>query len=227
MVKCYAAISLVAIAVDSPLAAQEWNRVNVDRTPEVIGNGHVVTQQRAVADFRSVNMHGEGDMIVRVGARPSLTVTADSNILPLLGQRQRGDQLTLEPLRSYRSRTRPRFVLTVRDLRSVGIGGSGNARVEGVSSDHLALAVGGSGKIVASGRTGRVALTIGGSGEIDTRALRASSVAVTIGGSGSARVATEGALSGTIAGSGSIRYLGRPSAIAVTRIGSGTVAPLR
>jgi len=227
MVKCYAAISLVAIAAASPLTAQEWNRVNVDRTPEVIGNGHVVTQQRAVADFRSVNLHGAGDLIVRVGPRPSLSVTADSNILPLLGQRQRGDQLTLEPLRSYRSRTRPRFVLTVPNLHSLGTAGSGDARVVGVSSDHFALAVGGSGRIVASGRTGRLALTIGGSGDIDTRALRASSVAVTIGGSGNARIATEGALSGIIAGSGTVRYLGRPSAIAVTRVGSGTVAPLR
>ena len=220
------AVIFLAISAASPLAAQNWTRITVNRTPEVVGNGRIVTQQRAIANFRGVDLQGAGDLIVRVGPRPSLSVTADSNILPVLGQRQRGDRLTLEPLRSYRSRTRPRFVLTVPQLNSLGIGGSGDARVYNVTGERLTLAIGGSGNIVASGRTGRLSLAIGGSGDIDTRALRASSVAVTIGGSGNARVATSGALSGTIAGSGSIRYLGRPSAIAVSRFGSGTVAPL-
>ncbi|MDQ3143376.1 MAG: DUF2807 domain-containing protein [Pseudomonadota bacterium] len=220
-------VSGAAIVPTSGVMAQGWNSVNVNRTPEVVGNGQVVTQQRPVGEFREISLGGSGDLIVRIGPERSLSVTADSNILPLLGQRIKDRKLILEPRHSYRTRTRPRYVITVPALEAVGIGGSGHARVDGVVSNRFALAIGGSGSIVARGRTGQLSLMIGGSGDIDARALQASSASVTIGGSGSARVATNGPLSGAIAGSGSIRYLGRPSAIAVTRVGSGTVAPLR
>ncbi|MDQ3077470.1 MAG: DUF2807 domain-containing protein [Pseudomonadota bacterium] len=220
-------VSAATLLPTSGIAAQDWHRVGVNRTPEVVGNGQVVTQQRPVGAFRDISLNGSGDLIVRIGPERSLSVTADSNVLPLLGQRIKDGKLILEPRHSYRTRTRPRYVVTVPALDSVGIGGSGHAEVDGVVSDRFALAIGGSGSIVAKGRARQLSLAIGGSGDIDARALRASSVAVTIGGSGSARVATNGPLSGTIAGSGSIRYLGRPSAIAVTRVGAGTVAPLR
>jgi hypothetical protein len=220
------AVSLFVLAA-APLAAQEWHRVNIDRTPAIVGNGHLVTQQRGVGDFRAVSLRGAGDLVIQVGPRASLRVTADSNILPILVQRQRGEELILETRQSYRSRTKPRYVLTVPSLHSVGIAGSGDARVEGVASERFSVAIGGSGRVVARGRTGRLALTIGGSGDIDARALPASSANVTIGGSGTAQLATNGPLSGTIAGSGSIRYLGRPSSIAVSKVGSGTVVPIR
>jgi hypothetical protein len=222
----FVAVSL-SIVLAAPLGAQEWHRVNVDRTPAVVGNGQLVTQQRVVGDFKAVSLRGAGDMVVEIGPRPSLRVTADSNILPLLVQRQRGDELILETKQSYRMRTTPHYVLTVPSLHSLAISGSGDARVEGVSSKRFSVAIGGSGRVVARGRTDQLALTIGGSGDIDARALRAASASVTIGGSGTAAVATNGPLSGTIAGSGSIRYLGRPSSIAVSRVGSGTVAPIR
>jgi hypothetical protein len=216
----------LSVAVAAPLAAQEWHRVNIDRTPVVVGNGQIVTQQRAVGDFRAVSLRGAGDLTVEIGPRASLRVSADSNILPLLVQRERGDELILETKQSYRSRTKPRYVLTVPSLDSIGIGGSGDARVGGVSSDRFSIAIGGSGHIVARGRTGRLMAAIGGSGDIDARALQASSASVTIGGSGTAQVATNGPLSGSIAGSGSIRYLGRPSSISVSRVGSGTVTQI-
>lgn len=221
------ALAALALSTTASIAvAQEWHRVSINRSPEVVGNGNLVTQQRAIGDFHALSLKGAGDLVVQVGPRASLSVTADSNLLPLLVQRQRGDELTLEARQSYRSRHTPRYVLTVPDLRSLGISGSGDARVDGVRSERFSLAIGGSGNIVARGRTKQLTLAIGGSGDIDTRALASNAVSVTIGGSGNARVATNGPLSGTIAGSGSIRYVGRPSAIAVSRFGSGSVAPL-
>lgn len=218
---------VAALAAAAPLAAQGWNSVTINRTPVVTGNGQVVTEQRAIGDFRGVSLKGSGDLVVRVGPRPSLSVTADSNILPVLVQRRRGDELILEARQSYRSRSRPRYVLTVPALDSLGIAGSGNARVDGIAARRMALAIGGAGRIVARGRADRLLVTIGGSGDVDARGLRAGEVSVTIGGSGNAQVATNGPLKGAIAGSGSIRYLGRPSEVAVSRVGSGTVAPLR
>lgn len=220
-----AACSLAALS--SVAVAQGWSSVNVNNTPTVVGNGQVVTQQRPVSDFRKIASHGSGDVIVQVGPRASLTVTADSNILPLLGTDVRKGELILRARHSYRTRHTPRYTITVPDLQALSIAGSGNGRVTGVSNRGFDLSIAGSGDVAASGQTGALGVNIAGSGDADLRALRASQVAVNIAGSGDVRVATNGPISGAIAGSGDIRYAGRPSSVQVSRIGSGRVSPLR
>lgn len=219
-----AACSLAILS--SAAVAQGWTSVNVDNKPTVTGNGQIVTQQRPVGDFRAISSTGSGDVVVRIGPRPSLSVTAESNILPLLVTEVRGDRLELKSRGSYRTRHSPRYTITVPDLRALEIVGSGDGRIEGLANREFRASISGSGNIVASGRTGSLSLNIAGSGDADTRALQAGRVAVSIAGSGDARVRTNGPLTGSIAGSGNIRYAGRPTVVQVTRAGSGTIRPL-
>lgn len=207
--------------------AQGWSSVMVDGQRPVTGNGQIVTQQRPIGNFRQIEARGSSEVIVRVGPAPSLTITADSNLIPLIGSEIRGSKLILDARGSYRTRNAPRIVITVPALDSAALSGSGNVRVEGMSSRVAALAVNGSGNLVASGRASSLNVAINGSGNADARAFQAANVQVAISGSGNATVATSGPLNGAISGSGNIRYVGRPSTISVVRNGSGRVVPLR
>lgn len=207
--------------------AQGWSSVTVNNQRPVVGNGQVVTQSRPIGNFREIESRGASDVIVRVGARPSLSITAESNIIPLLSSDIRGDKLVLDTRGSYRTRHSPRIVITVPALEGAGLSGSGNIRVDGVDGRAFAMAINGSGNLVAAGRTGRLAVAINGSGNADARALPAASAQVAIHGSGNATVRTGGVLAGAIAGSGNIRHVGRPASIQVIRNGSGTVVPAR
>lgn len=207
--------------------AQGWTSVNVGRGQAVTGNGQYVTQTRPISDFREIEAKGASDVVVRVGPAPSLTITADSNILQQFTNEIRGQKLVLDTRGSYRTRRSPRIVVTVPALDAAALSGSGNVRIEGMTGQSIALALNGSGNMTASGRASSLAVAINGSGNADARALPASNAHVAISGSGNATVATSGPLAGAISGSGNIRYVGRPSSISVVRNGSGGVVPVR
>ena len=222
-------LTIVAVAALTltPSAGFADTSVRNGNSPQVVGNGQIVTQSRTIGNFTQIEARGASDVVVRVGPAPSLAITADSNIIPQLTSEIRGNRLVLESRGSYRTRHTPRIVVTAPALEAAALSGSGNMRVEGIGGSSVALAVNGSGNLTASGRAGDLAVAINGSGNADARAVAASSASVAISGSGNATVTTSGPLSGAISGSGNIRHVGRPSSISVVRNGSGTVVPAR
>ena len=222
-------LTIVAVAAltFTPSAGFADTSVRNGNSPQVVGNGQIVTQSRTIGNFTQIEARGASDVVVRVGAAPSLAITADSNIISQLTSEIRGNRLVLESRGSYRTRHTPRIVVTVPSLDAAALSGSGNMRVEGIGGSSVALAVNGSGNLTASGRAGDLAVAINGSGNADARSVAASSASVAISGSGNATVATNGKLSGAISGSGNIRHVGQPSSISVVRNGSGTVVPAR
>ena len=220
-------VAAAALLALTPSAGFAETSVRHGNSPQVVGNGQVVTQSRPIGNFSEIEARGASDVVVRVGPAPSLAITADSNIIPQLSSEIRGNKLVLESRGSYRTRHTPRIVLTVPSLNAAALSGSGNVSVEGISGSTVALAVNGSGNLTATGRAGELAVAINGSGNADARGVAARSASVAISGSGNATVATSGPLSGAISGSGNIRHVGRPSTVSVVRNGSGTVVPLR
>lgn len=220
-------IAAVAALTLTPSASFADTSVRHGNSPQVVGNGQIVTESRAVGNFTQIEARGASDVVVRVGPAPSLAITADSNIIPQLTSEIRGNKLVLESRGSYRTRNTPRIVVTVPSLESAALSGSGNVTVDGIGGSSVALAVYGSGNMAATGRAGELAVAINGSGNADARGVAAGSATVAISGSGNATVATSGPLSGAISGSGNIRHVGQPSAVSVVRNGSGAVVPLR
>lgn len=198
--------------------------VIVGRAPHVVGSGRFVSQRRAVGNFRAVEVRGSADVVVRVGPKPSLIVTADDNLLPILRSGiEKGDKLVLETTRSYRTTRVPRVMITVPQLSAFAVRGSSDAVIDGVRGDSLTLAVSGSGDIEARGRTGSLSVAVSGSGDVDAGRVSARNAAVVISGSGEATVRASGALTGAIQGSGGVNYIGRPATIAVRTAGSGSI----
>ena len=50
----------------------------------IVGSGKSVTETRRVGEFSSISVNGSASLFVQQGDSPSLTITADDNILPLL-----------------------------------------------------------------------------------------------------------------------------------------------
>ena len=104
---------------------QGWHSVSHNGQPVVTGSGRIVAQQRNVGNFNRVELKGSGNAQIRLGAAPSLTVQADDNLLPLLISRVENGTLVLESRGSYRTRTTPRYTITVPNLDYVATSGSG------------------------------------------------------------------------------------------------------
>jgi hypothetical protein len=176
----------------------------------VTGSGNAATEEREVGSVREVSLSGVGNLTVREGEVPSLSVTADDNILPLLETETSGSKLTIRTKSGFsiRPSTPINYTLTVPKLEKVSISGSGSVKAERLTGDNLSvrlsgsgsaslrevtckeltLSISGSGKSTMSGTADKVTSKISGSGDIDAAALKVKSAEVNISGSGTASV---------------------------------------
>lgn len=196
------------------------------------GGGPTVSRDVAIEDVRSVELASSGDLTVRRGDTPSLTVRAPEGTQERLVSEVRDGVLVLDARGSFgfQNLGDVEYELVVSELEQVvitgsgdvtasdvagdrlqvGISGSGSIELDGVDADQVQAAIDGSGGIELSGRATTAALGIEGSGDIDAEDLRADEVDATIGGSGSIAVHAERRLAASIGGSGSVTYTGDP-----------------
>ncbi|MGC4079243.1 MAG: head GIN domain-containing protein [Rubrivivax sp.] len=202
-----------------------------------------------LSDFSAIQVSGPVDLVVRPGARESVRLDGDDDLLSRLEvkvEERRGQRTLVIRVReegfSFFNRGKAKASVEVVNLRRVGssgsgnievgdlktpvlalgLAGSGNARLNRLDAAKLAVSIAGSGNVVGDGRASELSVEIAGSGNARLASLPADSVSVSIAGSGNADVTADSALSVSIAGSGDVRYGGK--AVPRTSIaGSGRV----
>jgi hypothetical protein len=198
----------------------------------VTGSGVPATEERSVGAVNEVVLSGVGNLTVVPGDVPSLSVTADDNILPLLETETSGRKLTIRTKTGYSLRPHGpiTYTLTVPKLEKLSVSGSGSAKAERMTGDNLSvrisgsgtatvreitgktmtLNVSGSGAATLSGTADRVVARISGSGGIDAAGLAARDADVQVSGSGTATVSASNELKVRVSGSGDVKYKGSP-----------------
>jgi hypothetical protein len=213
----------------------------------VDGSGLAATEERDVGEVTEVQLKGIGQLVVKQGSLPGLTVTADDNVLPLIETETAGRKLTLALRDGYTVHTKTpiTYTLTVPRLSKLSVSGSGSAVVDHLTGDTLTVRVSGSGKVqlsgleyqaltvhlsgsgiaTVSGTTHTLSTRVTGSGEIDAASLHAKIGEVQVSGSGAVAVWATDRLKLRVSGSGTVRYKGTPQ-LEQKRSGSGRVQPI-
>ena len=201
--------------------------VRVSGGPRVVGSGIAQTETRQVGAFQNVRIDGSAKVNVKIGGEPSLTVTADDNILPILTTDVRGDTLVIscKDNVSYSPKVGVTVEITTPALSGVEINGSGDVNVTNLKAQKFSAIIRGSGDVRASGSADSINAEIKGSGDIKLGELHAKSGNVSVAGSGNATVNVSDELNVNVAGSGDIRYRGSPK-IQKSIAGSGSVKPV-
>jgi hypothetical protein len=210
------------------------------------GSGNRVTETREVSGFDEVLLAGSGELYLEQGAEESLTVTADDNIMQYLKTDVEGDTLVLgfKDNVNVSLRTPVVFKLTVRDLTSVTLAGSGKVvaqpldttkltinlpgsgemRFEKVETGSLHATIAGSGTIeVESGSAESEEINMVGSGDFKGKDFKVTDASTIIAGSGNIDVNCNGELNAKILGSGNVRYYGDPTSVKLDTAGSGEI----
>lgn len=197
--------------------------------PAVAGSGVRTSVTRSVATFDRVDIGGEYDVEIRVGAAPSIVLEGDDNLLPRIRTEVRGGTLHIDAEENLRSREPIRIAIGVGALNGVHSGGSSDIAVRDVRSEAFEASVSGSSDLTANGDFGALSASISGSGEIhmtgtadaidghvtgsgemDLLEVRARSARVEVSGSGGATVQVSERLDAKVSGSGDVRYRGQP-----------------
>jgi hypothetical protein len=211
----------------------------------VRGSGVIATDNRTVSGFSGIVLNGSGDATITQGDTESLKIEADDNILPLITSEVIGGKLVL----GFKNNTSIstvlpiRFTITVKDLTSLELNGSGNATVGNLTTTSHAVTLRGSGDVnlgllqasrltvdgngsgnikVNGGKVDSQAIRIFGSGSVNSPNLESQTASVSILGSGGVEVWAKTSLDVNIAGSGNVSYFGSPT-VTQKIAGSGNV----
>lgn len=231
--------TLVMIAM-LPLAACSMG----DREVAATGNGS--TRTFAVADFTKVALKGSDDVEIRTGSAFAVRAEGPSAVPDKLLIERDGDTLKIGRKSStgfsWGGPEGARVFVTMPQLASVNLTGSGDMSIDRVDGDRFdaastgsgsiklaklaareaAFSVTGSGDIAAAGKAGKLDLSVAGSGDIDAGGLSADAAAASITGSGSIRANVAGPASVSILGSGDAD-LGSNAVCSTSKLGSGEV----
>lgn len=211
-------------------------------------------QSRPVGSFREIDMTAPAEIIIKQGARESVTVRADRRLLPDIDVAVRSGTLHLDLDRDRDRKLNDdddcihgiTFEVTVVSLSAIDVSGAGEVRIGALSGkrltldlggatdvkidrlamDELHVGVSGAGAVRVAGQAARQVVRISGTGSFHGDGLVGESATVTISGTGSARVNAGKDLDATISGIGEIRYLGNPR-IRRSISGMGSLSPIK
>lgn len=198
----------------------------------VAASGPVVERDVPVDDVRAVELATSGDLTVRRGDAPSLTVRAAESVQDRLVSRVRDGVLKLDSRSTFgfSNLGHVEYVLVVPELDEVvvsgsgdvhaadvsganlrvSVDGSGDVEVTGVDAEQVRVSIGGSGDVELVGRADAADLGVDGSGGIDADDLVVGAVRASIDGSGEIGVHARDTLDAEIGGSGTVSYTGDP-----------------
>jgi hypothetical protein len=176
------------------------------------GSGQLATESQPVSGFTKVELSGTGELTIEKTGTESLTISAEDNILPRLTSKVSGDTLILatKPNTTIVTTKPITYSLTVKDLTGLALSGSGNIRIQNLTTTALSIQISGSGTITANGTANDQDLEISGSGRYIADGMTSKTVKARISGSGTASVAAMDVLDVKISGSGTLTYSGDP-----------------
>ena len=178
----------------------------------VSGSGQVESETRQVSGFTGIELSGIGEVTIEQGATEALTIEADDNVLPALTSKVEDSVLELgtKPRTTVRTRNPIRYRVTVKDLTSIELSGSGSVSGADLRANALRVDISGSGTVDLAGSADQQEVEVSGSGRYEAAELPSRSVTIEISGSGKATVAASEQLRVEISGSGTVTYSGDP-----------------
>ena len=207
MKRIFTLISVLSILL---LAACSTVQSNIQT---IQGSGNVVTTERSVGDFTSIQVDMGADIVLTQGDSESLTIEAEDNLLPYIQTNIRNGRLVvLTPNNISLNLNQPlRLHITFNTLREIAIFGSSNITGDNLNLDALTITFSGSGSTWLTGTVNEQTINIRGQATINNFDLTSRNVTVDISGNGTINVNATDTLNVTVAGQGDIHYTGNPT----------------
>jgi Putative auto-transporter adhesin, head GIN domain len=196
-------------------------------------SGRQITQNRPVSGVRSVKLGTNVDLVIQQGAAESLSVTGDEAILPALLTDVSLGQMAIryDPRYNIQSNTRPKLVLTVKDLNELRLSSSAtvevgplntgkfniivssscNLTIKGIQADTIAVRITSSADIAIQGEANSLDLDISSSVNFQAGDLKVQNADVTMSSSADVTLWVVNDLRANLSSSGNIAYYGSPA----------------
>lgn len=200
-IRPFAALKLLTFAALT-LGGCHWTGIR--------GNGHIVTENRPVQEFTSVEAEGAFD-IEWVAGPPSCTIRTDENLLRHVETSMSGKKLVLE----WHGQLHPTHGMKVK-LSSASMSGArltGAVRLSATRLSGKGFYLEGTGatRVTVDGSVDELLATMSGASKLDAESLQVKVAELSISGAGKAEVSASDSLKVAISGAGKVTYNGNPT----------------
>ena len=174
------------------------------------GNGDIVTENRPVEQFSSVEAEGAFD-IEWVPGPPSCTIRTDSNLLRHVETSMTGRKLRLEWHGQLHPTHGMKVKLSSSSMSAARLTGAVRLSATRISANGFYLDGTGATRVTVDGAANELMATMSGASKLDAESLQVKTAELSISGAGKAEVSASEVLKVAISGAGKVTYSGNPS----------------
>ena len=191
--------------------------------PYTVGSDRTATNARTVETFHEIEANSAVRVAVKVGATPSVEVTTDDNLLPIIRTSVADGRLTVEIDGSISTHLGVDVTVVAPDLDAIIANASAVIRADGVVSPTLLVASTSAAEVSVTGTAGRLELHVLSGAQAKLYGLTVHEADVEIVSAGHAEIHATEAVRGSVS-SGSVLWIdGDPPTVDVTTASAGEV----
>ncbi|WP_229329628.1 head GIN domain-containing protein [Flavobacterium ammonificans] len=230
-------LALISISIAS---AQNWDKEKVKE------NGVQTTINRATESYDKIATTGSFNIELVSGNEGAITIKGDENIINYIVTEVIDNELKVyfKKNKSYNYKQEITIIIPFEEISEISFTGSGNmitknaiiasdfeVKMAGsgdctleINAKNIVANIAGSGNLNLSGTVENLEAKTAGSGDLNCDKLISQNADVAVSGKGSLEVNCTNNLIARVAGSGNIRYKGKPKTIDTKVAGSGDIS---
>jgi hypothetical protein len=188
----------------------------------IMGNGHVVTDTRPVADFSEIEANG-GFKIEWHSGPPSLAITTDQNLLQYITTENEDHRLRLHSGGNLWPSHHINVVISSTSRSGAKLTGAAQLTANQLSGPSFAVESTGAAKVQLDGRVDDLITDMTGASKLDAASLQTRTAEISSTGASKAEVAVSESLKVSITGAGKVVYSGNPPTVEKHVSGAGSI----
>lgn len=199
---------------------------NLGSAKVVRGNGVVVTEERVLEDFRSIEVPGAIQVNISQGSEPSLTITGEENLLAIIETSCEDGRLVIRSTESYSSNLP--IVIKAKCSKLVRYHGHGASQgtIAEVDSETLDVELSGASSLmIESGNVDSLKGSVSGASNLNAEKVATSKADVDASGASKIIVRVSDELTAHASGASNVDYFGSPSVVNKDSSGASSISP--
>jgi hypothetical protein len=188
----------------------------------IMGNGHIVTDTRPVADFSEIEADGGFQIEWRSGA-PSLSITTDQNLLSHVTTENVDHRLKLHSHGNIWTTHGLKVAISSTKREGARLTGAARLTAGQLSGHSFAVESTGAAKIQLDGAVDDLVTDMTGASKLDADSLQVKTATISSTGASHADVAVSESLKVSITGAGKVTYAGNPANVEKHVSGAGSI----
>ena len=191
---------------------------------QVKGNGNLASEIRNLSNFKAIEISiGYDKIIVNCGEEPSIHISGDENILPLITTRIIKGILKIESDSTFETNSNSEMIINLKSIKDFTFDGVGKTVIVNLNEKKFNCTINGVGSCELNGLVESFYVAVNGVGSVNARQLIADDVIASLNGVGSVKLYAKNSLNASVNGVGGLTYFGNPTELILNDSGIGGI----